>query len=75
VPWTGYTSSTEKAIVITDAEFAGIIADNLPDDVAGVEADIQALVNSRSLDAYSIKITVASTDPLTFSGDCPFYHG
>lgn len=53
-------------LVITEAEINAIVADNLEDDVIGVENDIKDLIATRNDLLYPVQIHVHSTNPFSY---------
>ena len=52
-------------IEITDTQIAQIIANNLPDDIIGVENDIRDLMNQQNPRNLQVNIHVTSLNPFT----------
>lgn len=54
----------DKYIIITVKQFDDIIASNEPDDIIGVEEDLQAIVDTQRHSTLPFYIYVSSLNPL-----------
>ena len=58
-----YDWNTENPIIITVDQFAKVIANNEPDDIIGVEADLQAIIDTQRHNTRPFYIYITSLNP------------